>query len=320
MAKQAVLLLAHGTPETVEQIPEYLRNVVSGRPLPPAVIEEIQHRYRLIGRSPLTEITFEQARLVEAELAGRGEAVPVYVGMRNWRPYIPEVVRQMCADGIEEAAVICMAPHNSRTSVGLYRRAVEAEAGGLRIDFTEGWARHPLLADAFAERLRPALAKLSAEVGEPVPVLFTAHSVPTRTVEPADGTASGPRLWPGQGADPYAEEARHTAELVAERVPEIPRWWFAFQSQGASGGPWLGPSVEETLEQIAGEGVRALILQPIGFLCDHVEILFDVDQLFRGYADRLKMRLERPESLNASGTLAQAVADLASQGLRRLKG
>jgi ferrochelatase len=322
VAKQAVLLLAHGTPETVEQIPEYLRNVVSGRPLPQAVVEEIQHRYSLIGRSPLTEITFEQARLVEAELAGRGEAVPVYVGMRNWRPYIPEVVRQMCADGIEEAAVICMAPHNSRTSVGLYRRAVEAEAGGLRIDFTEGWARHPLLADAFAERLWPALAKLSAEVGEPVPVLFTAHSVPTRTVEAsaADGTASGPRLWPGQGADPYAEEARHTAELVAERVPEIPRWWFAFQSQGASGGPWLGPSVEETLEQIAGEGVRALILQPIGFLCDHVEILFDVDQLFRGYADRLKMRLERPESLNASGTLAKAVADLASQGLRRLKG
>jgi ferrochelatase len=339
VAKQAVLLLAHGTPETVEQIPEYLRNVVSGRPLPQAVVEEIRHRYSLIGRSPLTEITFEQARLVEAELAGTGEAVPVYVGMRNWRPYISEVVRQMCADGIEEAAVICMAPHNSRTSVGLYRRAVEAEAGGLRIDFTEGWARHPLLADAFAERLRPALAKLSAEAGEPVPVLFTAHSVPTMTVEaqapargsgirshPSDKDKNVARMghpqpvWPGQGADPYAEEARHTAELVAERVPEIPRWWFAFQSQGASGGPWLGPSVEETLEQIAGEGVRALILQPIGFLCDHVEILFDVDQLFRGYADRLKMRLERPESLNASGTLAKAVADLASQGLRRLKG
>ncbi len=337
MAKQAVLLLAHGTPETVEQIPEYLRNVVSGRPLPQAVVEEIQRRYALIGRSPLTEITFAQARLVEAELAATGEAVPVYVGMRNWRPYIPEAVRQMRADAIEEAAVICMAPHNSRTSVGLYRRAVEAEAGGLRIDFTEGWARHPLLADAFAERLRPALAKLSAEVGTPVPVLFTAHSVPARTVEalPAEGQPSavtrpgdkdkntarmGQPVWPGQGADPYAEEARHTAELVAERVPEIRRWLFAFQSQGVSGGPWLGPSVEETLEQIAGEGVRALVLQPIGFLCDHVEILFDVDQLFRGYAARLGVRLERPESLNASGSLAKAVAGLARRGLRRLKG
>jgi ferrochelatase len=319
MGKQAVLLLAHGTPETVEQIPEYLRNVVSGRPLPQAVVEEIQHRYALIGHSPLTEITFAQARLVEAELAATGQAVPVYVGMRNWRPYIPEVVRQMRADGIDEAAVVCMAPQNSRTSVGLYRRAVEAEAGDLRIDFTAGWAQHPQLADAFAERLRPALAKLSAEAGESVPVLFTAHSVPTRTVEaPAADADAGKRLWPGQGADPYAEEARHTAELVAARVPEIPRWWFAFQSQGASGGPWLGPSVEETLDQIAGEGVKALILQPIGFLCDHVEILFDVDILFREYAVKHGIRLERPESLNASVTLAKAVADLARGGLGRL--
>jgi ferrochelatase len=319
VAKQAVLLLAHGTPETIEQIPEYLRNVVSGRPLPQAVVEEIQHRYAQIGHSPLTEITFAQARLVEAELAAAGQAVPVYVGMRNWRPYIPEVVRQMRADGIEEAAVICMAPQNSRTSVGLYRRAVEAEAGDLRIDFTPGWAQHPLLADAFAERLRPALAKLTKEVGGPVPVLFTAHSVPTRTVEaPAADADAGKRMWPGQGVDPYAEEARHTAELVAARVPEIPRWWFAFQSQGASGGPWLGPSVEETLDRIAAEGVKALILQPIGFLCDHVEILFDVDILFRGYAIKLGVKLERPESLNASVTLAKAVADLALGGLERL--
>src|SRR5580692_2041492 len=321
VAKQAVLLLAHGTPETIEQIPEYLRNVVSGRPLPHAVIEEIQHRYAQIGHSPLTEITFAQARLVEKELAAAGHPVPVYVGMRNWRPYIPEVVRQMRADGIEEAAVICMAPQNSRTSVGLYRRAVEAEAGSLRIDFTAGWADHPLLADAFAERLRPALAKLTKEVGAPVPVLFTAHSVPARTVEaPAADADGGKRLWPGHGADPYAEEARHTAELVAARVPEIPRWWFAFQSQGASGGPWIGPSVEETLDSIAGEGIKTLILQPIGFLCDHVEILFDVDIAFREYAAKQGIRLVRPESLNGSATLARAVADLAGKGLARLRG
>ena len=127
MAKQGVLLLAHGTPETTEQIPEYLRNVVSGRPLPQEVVEEIQHRYSLIGRSPLTEITLEQGRLVEAELAMEGPPVQVYVGMRNWKPYIPDVVREMRADGVEEAAVICMAPQNSRTSVGLYKRAVQAE-------------------------------------------------------------------------------------------------------------------------------------------------------------------------------------------------
>jgi len=167
------------------------------------------------------------------------------------------------------------------------------------------------------------LAKLTSEVGGPVPVLFTAHSVPTRTVEaPASGAENaGPKLWPGPASagDPYAEDARRTAEMVAERVPEIPRWWFAFQSQGASGGPWIGPGVEETLDKIAGEDVTALILQPIGFLCDHVEILFDVDILFREYASRKQIRLERPESLNASPTLARAVADLAGNGLRRLR-
>jgi ferrochelatase len=321
MGRQAVLLLAHGTPETVEQIPEYLRNVVSGRPIPQAVIEEIQHRYSLIGRSPLTDITLEQARLVEAELASAGDCVRVYVGMRNWRPYIPDVVRKMREDGVEEMAVICLAPQNSRTSVGLYRRAVEAEAAGLRIDFTEGWAQHPLLAQAFAERLRPALNKLSDEVGAPVPVLFTAHSVPCRTIQTptAAQEAAQPRLWPGQDADPYAEDAKRTAAMVAALVPEILQWLFAFQSQGASGGPWIGPTVEQTLDALAGEGVRALVLQPIGFLCDHVEILFDVDILFREYAEKLGIRLERPESLNGSVTLARAVAELAGRGLRRLQ-
>ena len=323
MAKQAVLLLAHGTPETVEQIPEYLRNVVSGRPIPAHVVEEIQHRYSLIGRSPLTEITLEQGRLAgielaQAQVAAPGDEIPVYVGMRNWRPYIPDVVRQMRAHGIEEAAVICMAPQNSRTSVGLYRRAVQAEAGSLRIDFTEGWAAHPLLIQAFAERLRPALGRLVNETGSPVPVLFTAHSVPCRTIQTPAASEGQPRLWPGEGADPYAQEAKRTAELVAAHVPDIPKWWFAFQSQGASGGPWIGPTVEETLDSIAGEGIKTVVLQPIGFLCDHVEILYDVDIAFREYAAKLGIRLERPESLNGSPTLAKAVADLATNGLARL--
>ncbi len=322
MSKRAVLLLAHGTPETVEQIPEYLRNVVSGRPLPDHVIEEIKHRYALIGRSPLTEITLEQGRLVEAELVMEGIDASVYVGMRNWKPYIPDVVRKIRADGVGEAAVICLAPQNSRTSVGLYRRAVQAEAGSLKIDFTEGWALDPLLAEAFAERLRAAEARVQEETGALAPVLFTAHSVPTRTVQPpdvAEGQTAGPRLWPGEGADPYAEEAKRTAELVAERVPGIPKWWFAFQSQGASGGPWIGPTVEDTLTSIAQEGVKTLLLQPIGFLCDHVEILYDVDIAFRKYASKLGVRLERPESLNASPTLARTIAGLAKSGLSRLQ-
>ena len=319
MGKQAVLLLAHGTPETVEQIPEYLRNVVSGRPMPQHVIEEIQHRYSLIGRSPLTELTLEHARLTEAELAHAGHAVRVYVGMRNWRPYIPDVVREMRADGVEEAAVICLAPQNSRTSVGLYRRAVLAEAGGMRIDFTESWADDPLLAEAFAERLREAEASVKAATGEYAPVLFTAHSVPVRTVQPPAPEENQPRHWPGEGADPYEQDARRTAALVAGLVPEVPAWYFAFQSQGASGGPWIGPTVEETLDHLAEQSVRNLILQPIGFLCDHVEILYDVDIAFREYALQCGISLSRPHSLNGSGMLARAVADLAEKALARLQ-
>jgi ferrochelatase len=166
---------------------------------------------------------------------------------------------------------------------------------------------------------------MSEEAGHPVPVLFTAHSVPLRTVQASleagsTGEAIGgqPRLWPGAGVDPYAEDARRTAAEVAKRIKIMPQWWFAFQSQGASGGPWIGPSVEETLDSIAGEGVRTLILQPIGFLCDHVEILFDVDILFTEYGNKLGINLKRPESLNASPFLVKAVADLARKGLERL--
>jgi ferrochelatase len=319
LAKRAVLLLAHGTPGNVDEIPEYLRNVVSGRPMPQAVIEEIQHRYSLIGsppgHSPLTDLTLEQARLLAAEL---GE--PVYVGMRNWRPYIADAVKQMRADGVEEAAVICLAPQNSRTSVGLYRRAALAEAGVIRMDFLEGWAGEPLLAEAFAERLRPVYERLSRETGKAVPVIFTAHSVPLRTVQPQGVAEGGPRLWPGSETtvDPYAEEARLTARLVAERVPEIVDWRFAFQSQGASGGPWIGPGVEATLDELAAEGATAAIVQPIGFLCDHVEILYDIDIAFKEYAAKLGIRLERAESLNASPLLTRALAKLARDGFARL--
>jgi protoporphyrin/coproporphyrin ferrochelatase len=319
MTKRAILLLAHGTPETIDEIPEYLRNVVSGRPLPEHVIEEIKHRYSLIGRSPLTEITLAQGRLVEAQVAAAGIDARVYVGMRNWKPYIPDVVRRMRDDGVTEMAVVCLAPQNSRTSVGLYKRAVQAEAGSLKVDFTDAWSQDPLLADAFAERLQAAQKRMVAQTGAAVPVLFTAHSVPCRTVQTLAANEGQPRLWPGEGADPYAQEAKRTAELVAERVPAIPKWWFAFQSQGASGGPWIGPTVEETLTAIAAEGVKTILLQPIGFLCDHVEILYDVDIAFKDYAAKLGIRLERPESLNDSPILARAVAGLAKRGLIRLQ-
>jgi len=156
--RTAILLLAHGTPESLNAIPEYLRNVTSGRPLPQSAIDEITHRYSLIGKSPLTDLTMAQARLLEQNIA-----IPVYVGMRNWKPYIATAIRQMRNDGITAIAAICLAPQNSRTSVGLYRRAVLAEAGhDLTVDFTEAWAEHPLLIEAFAERLRTKVHGIAA--------------------------------------------------------------------------------------------------------------------------------------------------------------
>ncbi len=316
--KRAVLLLAHGTPEALDEIPAYLRNVTSGRPMPDAVIEEIRHRYGLIGHSPLTELTFAQARLLEAEIG-----VPVYVGMRNWKPYIADTVRQMRADGITAAVALCLAPQNSRTSVGLYRRAVLAEAGtAIAIEFIEGWADHPRLAEAFAELLSARWEQLCEETGEHVPVLFTAHSVPCRTIQTAPASPDGAHGQPPAAPDPYAVEAKRTAALVAARLRERGLserdWYFAFQSQGMSGGPWIGPTVEDTLTALRAAGHRTVLIQPIGFLCDHVEILYDIDIGFREFAGKIGLRVERPESLNDSPLLIAALHDLVSAGLGRL--
>ncbi|MGC9292465.1 MAG: ferrochelatase [Acidobacteriaceae bacterium] len=348
--RRAVLLLAHGSPDTIAEIPEYLRNVLSGRALPQPLIEEVQRRYALIGKSPLTEWTLQQAALLQQTLS-----LPVYVGMRNWRPYIADTVRQMRADGVTEAVAICLAPQNSRTSVGLYRRATFAEVGDtLRIYFHEDWAEHPRLIDAFADRLRPVWSAACKELGAKVPVLFTAHSVPVRTVQAPQPqpvgpeAATTPQTPPGrpasatstpvrptlpersyaapasapQGPDTYPDECKRTAALVAERLSsdglEESDCLFAFQSQAMSGGPWIGPTVEETLQKIKDEGHAGVVLQTIGFLCDHVEILYDIDIAFKGLAEKIGLKLWRPESLNASPLLIAALADLAQEGLRKL--
>ena len=310
--KPAILLLAHGTPETLDQIPEYLRNVTSGRPMPDSVVEEIRHRYGLIGSSPLTELTFEQGRLLSIALG-----LPVYVGMRNWRPYIGDVVRQMRGDGITSAVAICLAPQNSRTSVGLYRRAALSEAAGaIEMDFIDGWADHPLLAQAFAERLQPVWQSLSERLGTPAPVLFTAHSVPCRTIQTSDGQTGKNQ----PGPDPYPVEAKRTAANVAARIPGLSEkdWFFAFQSQGMSGPAWIGPTVEDTLTALRQEGHTAVVIDPIGFLCDHVEILYDIDIAFKEFGAHIGLEVVRPQSLNDSAVLTGALKDLALQGLARL--
>jgi protoporphyrin/coproporphyrin ferrochelatase len=318
--RTAILLLAHGTPDALDEIPEYLRNVTSGRALPQSAIDEITHRYSLIVKSPLTDITLAQARLLERHIG-----LPVYVGMRNWKPYIASAVRQIRENGIAAIAAICLAPQNSRTSVGLYRRAVLAEAGhDLAVDFTDTWADHPLLIEAFADRLRTKYRALTTELGRAVPVLFTAHSVPCRTIQSAASTtATDPQTTAAQGSpDPYAIEAKRTATLVAAQLASEglrdTDWFFAFQSQGISGGPWIGPTVEDTLTALRQAGHTAVIIHPIGFLCDHVEILYDIDIGFREFGQRIGLRIERPESLNESPALTSALANLAQNALARL--
>ena len=322
----AVLLLAHGTPDVLGEMAEYLSKVTGGRALPREVVEELQHRYAQIGlretpgveAPPLTKWTLTQGHLLEQALHDAGEKARVYVGMRNWHPYIKDVVAQMRRDGVTRIKAVCLAPQNSRTSVGLYRRAALEAAAGLEVDFVAGWAEHPLLAQAFAEKLRPVWAQACAESGRRVPVLFTAHSVPCRTIMTGQASVAGAR--PGTpeqvSPDPYPVEAKRTAELVAERMASVGfgdrDWYFAFQSQGMSGGPWIGPTVEDTLKAIKDEGHVGVVMQPVGFLCDHVEILYDIDIAFREMAREFGLKLWRAESLNDSPTLVRALAEVAS--------
>jgi len=323
----AILLLAHGTPDFLGEMAEYLSKVTGGRALPQEVVEELQHRYAQIGLGetpgpeppPLTRWTIAQGHLLEQVLNAQALNGPrVYIAMRNWHPYIADVVAQMRIDGITHIKAICLAPQNSRTSVGLYRRALLAAAAGLEVDFVAGWAEHPLLAQAFAEKLWPVWAEACAQSGRRIPVLFTAHSVPCRTIMTGEASIAGAR--PGTpmqaSPDPYPVEAKRTAQLVADRLAAVgfteKDWLFAFQSQGISGGPWIGPTVEDTLKAIKDEGHTGVVMQPIGFLCDHVEILYDIDIAFKEIAHELGLNLWRTESLNDSPILTTALAEIAT--------
>jgi ferrochelatase len=365
----AVLLLAHGTPDVLGEMAEYLSKVTGGRALPEEVVAELQHRYRQIGLGdspgeqapPLTRWTLTQAHLLEQALAAAGTPLPVYTGMRNWHPYIADVVAQIRADGITRLIAICLAPQNSRTSIGLYRRALtaalDADPAATKIDltFVEEWPEEPALIEAFAQRLidcystinsptepgAPHLASETTELGDPhldsqmwdvesknpasagIPVLFTAHSVPCRTIMTGEASIAGARPGTPMQAtpDPYPVEAKRTADLVfrsaSAHLPSLKTWFFAFQSQGVAGGPWIGPTVEDTLKAIRDQGHTAVVLQPIGFLCDHVEILYDIDIAFTETARSLGLRLYRPESLNGSPLLAEALVDVVSRNLER---
>lgn len=301
-SQTAVLLLAHGSPDSVEEVPEFLLQVTGGRPLPATVIEEIKHRYGLIGCSPLTELTLQQGKLLAQELQ-----MPVYVGMRNWKPFIADAVGTMVADGVSRAVAICLAPQNSRTSVGFYRSALNPNGEvPFSLDFVESWHDQPHLIKAFSEKLTSGWKRARAEAGAKIPIIFTAHSVPQRTI--AEG-------------DPYERQAKETASLVAQEALLNPEdWTFAFQSQGLSGGAWLGPTVESAILGLKEKGHRGVFVQPVGFLCDHVEVLYDIDIGFKKFAEKQGMKLWRAQSLNQSPLLTRALAEIARSRMPRFAG
>jgi ferrochelatase len=291
-----VLLLAHGAPDKLEDIPAFLLKVREGRKLPEAAVNEIIRRYSLIGGSPLTRLTTLQAESL-AKLLGR----PVYVGMRNWNPFISEAVLKIKADGVERVVALCLAPQNSRTSIGLYKRYlfedVERLAPHVRVDFIENWHNHPGLVEAFRERVAAALARAQAEAGGPVPVIFTAHSVPEKTI---------------QDGDPYERQVKETAALVAKAMG-LEEFSVAFQSQGMTAEPWIGPTVESLIDRLAAQGQRHVLLVPVGFVCDHVEILYDIDVVFREYGEARGVTVHRSASLNDSLLFIQALAAIVTE-------
>ncbi|MFY9726386.1 MAG: ferrochelatase [Bryobacteraceae bacterium] len=289
--KQGVLLVAHGAPERVEDVEEYLGYVRGGRPVSPEVLAEVRSRYIAIGGgSPLLRWTRAQAEALERLLG-----VPVFFGMRNWHPFLRETMDGVRNAGIERLAAVCLAPQFSELSVGLYisrtREAAAAAGVTAEIVWAKSYHTEPLLIEAFGERLR---LLLPAEK-----TLFTAHSLPEQAL------AAG---------DPYEAECRATAAAVAASAG-ITQWDFAYQSQGLTGGRWLGPTVESCLDGYAAAGVREVAIDPVGFVADHVEVLFDIDILFREYAAARNITARRPESLNSSATYTAALAEVVKRCL-----
>jgi ferrochelatase len=298
-----ILLMAYGGPNSLDDIEPYLLDIRGGRPTSPELIAEIKERYALIGgRSPLLEITQAQAAALEAHLNREGDLrFRAYVGMRHWQPRIKEAVAQMADDRIEQAVAIVMAPHSSGMSTGAYFQRLDEAIHDLGVDMSvtriESWHDHPGLIAALAERATDALERFAGNGDDSLPkVIFSAHSLPARILD---------------RGDPYDAQLRETAALLAERL-NLPsdRWLFCYQSAGQSPEPWLGPPIEDVILELAQAGERRLLVVPIGFVCDHVEVLYDIDIESRQLAEAHGARLERSESLNTSPTFIAALVDL----------
>lgn len=301
--KTGVLLMSLGSPENLEDMEAYLLNIRNGRKPSAEFVEEIKRRYKLAGgKSPLLEISRKQARALEALLRDKQEGMKIYVGMRHWRPFIKEAVREALQDGVTRLVSLPLTPYYSRISVDAYhekvREALDELGGNVEVVAVKSWHDHPLLLETFANLIRQGFSKFGGS-REGVQLLFTAHSLPERIVEEGD---------------PYPEELNHTATLLVEKINFRP-WYFAYQSQGGSPEPWLGPSVEKMLEFFQVEQVRKVLLAPIGFVADHMEILYDIDILFKGLASEKGIRLERSPSPNDSRSFIETLASVVLEHL-----
>ncbi len=290
----AVLLMALGGPDSLEAVEPYLLDLRGGRPTSPELVEEIRERYAATGgSSPVLAITRELGRRLEAI-----RPVSVFVGLRHWQPRIADAWAEIVAARPERVVAICMAPQYSAMTVGKYweklDEAVAAAGGGdIPVHRVRSWATHPGLVDAFAQ----AVVDGRGDWPEETAVLFTAHSLPERVV--AEG-------------DPYTDEVAATVAAVTARLG-LPVTRFAFQSQGRSPEPWLGPEVETVLAELSAGGHRHVVLAPVGFLSDHVEITYDIDIEFKAAAEKLGMELRRTPMLNAGDALAGALAALVDE-------
>jgi protoporphyrin/coproporphyrin ferrochelatase len=298
VSADAVLLMAYGSPDRLDQVAAYYTDIRRGSPPPPELLDELLDRYRAIGGgSPLSRIVEAQRAALERELAARGRPVRVYAGMRHIEPWIGRIVEGMAADGVTRFVAIALAPQASSNAAG-YRRAVEGALAGLgeaapAVTYVDSWHDQPRFIEALAETTREALARFP-DPGA-VRVMFTAHSLPARVL--AEG-------------DPYPAELAATAALVAGRLG-LTGYDFAYQSAGRTGEPWLGPDLLAEVRRLAAAGVTGLVIRPVGFVADHLEVLYDIDIEAQAVAAEVGIRLERARSMNDDPTFIAGLADLA---------
>jgi protoporphyrin/coproporphyrin ferrochelatase len=290
-----VLVMAYGGPNTLDEVEPYLLDVRGYRPTSPEIVHEVRERYHEIGgRSPILERTQDQARALETALNTHDQTFKAFVGMRHWRPFIKDTLAEMAGAGIKHAVGLAMAPHYSRMSIGAYYKKVDEAGAPVEVARIERWHLLPGYLDALADRVRAALEKFPAGARAETPIVFTAHSLPERILE-----------W----GDPYPDELRQTVAAVMERLGPHPHE-FAFQSAAMTPDPWLGPDAGAAIQRLAGQGKRHVLIAPVGFVCEHVEILYDVDIVFKKQAEALGMQLERIEMLNTAPKMIAGLAEL----------